>query len=66
MKLREHKCVNGAISTEPSEWLRDGRGIELCRACPLCRTEKLRRYRPEILKYYDQSDVDEPIEPEEG
>ena len=48
-----------------SEWERDAQGIELCRACPQCRTEKLRRYRPEILRGYTQADVNEPIEPEE-
>jgi hypothetical protein len=61
---REHECVNGRPSTEPSWWESDARGIPLCRVCDDCREEKLGRYRPEILTGYDQSDVDEPIEPE--
>jgi hypothetical protein len=47
-----------------SWWEHDARGIPLCRVCPECREAKLARYRPEILSGYDQSDVDEPIEPE--
>jgi hypothetical protein len=47
-----------------SWWERDAQGIELCRVCPTCKTAKLSRYRPEILTGYNQSDVDEPIEPE--
>jgi hypothetical protein len=34
--------------------------------CDDCREEKLSRYRPEILTGYDQSDVDEQIEPDDG
>lgn len=58
-----------------SWWENDARGIPLCRVCSLCRKAKLSKYRPEILTgfaqkrdfrvFYDQSDVDEPIEPEE-
>lgn len=47
-----------------SWWARDGRGIELCRVCEKCEREKLSRYRPEVLGHYDETDVDEPIEPE--
>jgi hypothetical protein len=61
---REHQCVGGTVSTEPSWWERDARGIPLCRVCDNCRKEKLSRYRPEILTGYDQNDVDEPIEPD--
>jgi hypothetical protein len=64
MTPREHSCVGGYPSKEPSWWATDGRGIELCRVCDLCRDEKLARYRPEILRPYDESDVNEPIEPE--
>lgn len=42
----------------------DAQGIYLCRVCSECEREKLSRYRPEILRGYDQSDVDEPIEAE--
>lgn len=42
----------------------DARGIYLCRVCSECVEWKLAQYRPEILTGYDQSDVNEPIEPE--
>ena len=61
---REHACVGGHGSEEPSWWEYDARGIPLCRVCDACRAEKLGRYRPEILTGYDQGDVDEPIEEE--
>ena len=61
-----HMCLNGEESTEPSWWAKDAHGIELCRVCGRCEREKLSHYRPEILSGYDQSDVDEPIEPEDG
>jgi len=51
-------------SGEFAEWEFDAQGIELCKACPSCRAEKLARYRPCILSGYTQEDVDEPIEPE--
>jgi len=51
-------------SSEPSWWEHDAQGIPLCRVCHHCRDQKLSRYRPEILSGYDQSDVDEPIEPD--
>lgn len=62
---REHSCVGGHPSTEPSWWAKDAQGIPLCRVCGRCEREKLSRYRPEILTGYDQSDVDEPIEADE-
>lgn len=62
--MADHACVGGRPSSEPSWWAHDARGIPLCRVCDLCKREKLSRYRPEILSGYDQSDVDEPIEPE--
>ena len=65
MSAPEHSCRNGALSTEPSWWEYDARGIELCRVCDDCRDEKLARYRPEILSGYDQNDVNEPIEAED-
>jgi hypothetical protein len=43
----------------------DGRGIFLCYVCDKCRDKELSKYNPVILGYYDQSDVDEPIEPED-
>jgi hypothetical protein len=64
--MREHACVGGHPSTEPSWWEHDGRGIPLCRVCDYCRAEKLSRYRPEILGFYNELDVDEPIEGEDA
>lgn len=61
---REHTCLLGLPSSEPSWWEYDGRGIELCRVCASCKREKLSRYRPEILRPYNEYDVDEPIEAE--
>jgi len=61
----EHACVSGIPSGEPSWWVNDAQGIPLCRVCDLCKSEKLSRYRPEILTGYNQLDVDEPIEEEE-
>ena len=58
-QLEEHVCNRNA-----SWWEYDAQGIELCRVCDECREAKLSKYRPEILTGYDQSDVDEPIEPE--
>jgi hypothetical protein len=63
--MREHECIDGVISTEPSWWANDAQGIPLCRVCDVCEKQKLSRYRPEILSGYDQSDVDEPIEAED-
>jgi hypothetical protein len=62
---RQHECVGGALSSEPSWWLKDGRGIELCRVCDRCEAEKLKRYRPEILEHYTENDVVEQIEPDD-
>lgn len=60
--MREHSCVKGVPSKEPSWWAHDAQGIPLCRVCDDCKAEKLRRYRPEILSGYTQEDVNEPIE----
>lgn len=62
---REHSCIGNNPSTEPSWWEYDCRGIPLCRVCDKCLDEKLSHYRPEILGYYDENDVDEPIESDE-
>jgi len=61
----QHSCLDGVTSQEPSWWEDDARGIELCRVCDVCREQKLSRYRPEILRGYDQNDVNEPIEEEQ-
>lgn len=62
--MRQHFCVGGEVSFEPTWWVNDGRGIPLARVCNKCAKEKLSTYRPEILRRYSQADVDEPIDPE--
>ena len=47
-------------------WEYDAQGIELAKVCDECVEVSLARFRPEILTGYDQSDVDEPIWPDEG
>lgn len=66
LPVREHACLNDRLSKEPSWWEHDAQGIPLCRVCDRCRDDKLSRYRPEILSGYDQSDVNEDIEPDRG
>ena len=46
-----------------SWWAKDARGIELCRVCEKCETNKLARYRPDVLTD-SQYLADEPIEEE--
>ena len=53
-------------SGRDSWWEYDAQGIPLCRVCDDCIKDKLSGYRPEILTGYDQSDVDEPIEADDG
>lgn len=59
----EQPCDCG--SGDMGEWEYDAQGIPLCWCCPKCKREKLSHYRPEILTGYGQSDVDEPIEPDD-
>lgn len=61
---RTRLCSCG--SGKPSHREYDAQGIYLCAVCPACKAEKLGRYRSCILTGYDQSDVDEPIEPEDA
>jgi len=44
--------------------LTDAQGIYCARVCDKCEAEVMSHYRPEIFSGYDQSDVDEPIEPD--
>lgn len=62
--MRQHFCVGGEISFEPTWWVNDAQGIPLARVCGKCKRDRLSRYRPEILSGYSQSDVDEPIDEE--
>jgi hypothetical protein len=58
--------VNRHICAKDERWMEyDGRGIPLTYVCSTCQQEKLAKYRPEILEFYTQEDVDEPIEEEE-
>ena len=60
LRASGHRCAR-----EDSYWVNDAQGIPLCRVCDFCKRAKLSRYRPCILTGYDQSDVDEPIEPDQ-
>jgi len=51
-------------SGNPKEPEHDGRGIFLCYVCESCRDEKLRGYRPEVLRPYSDDDVNEPVDGE--
>ena len=69
--MPESKECNGAKEYrhqkgDGSWWTNDAQGIPLCRVCDECEIAKLSTYRPEILNGYNQSDVDEPIEPDDG
>jgi hypothetical protein len=49
----------------PSRWQHDARGIELCRTCVRCHTDRMKGYRPEVLAdpNYEADDLgdDEPM-----
>jgi len=59
-KLRDECRMH--TKNDGSWWEYDGRGIPLCRVCQECRKEKLSKYRPEILGWYNEDMVDERIE----
>lgn len=47
------------------KWLEyDYQNIPLCYVCEDCIDEKLSHYHPKTLTGYDQSDMDEDIEPD--
>ena len=48
-----------------SWWENDAQGIPLARVCDECREAKLSKFKRKIRTGYDQSDVDEPIEPQD-
>jgi hypothetical protein len=50
-------CGSGLLS----RWVKDARGIPLCRVCPGCEDERLSHYRPEVLTDSNY-EADEPIE----
>lgn len=58
---RLQKCDCGSGEYPDANY--DARGIFLCYTCPKCKTEKLSRYRPDVLtdpNYW----ADEPIDDE--
>lgn len=59
LKYHPHTKYDG------SWWENDAQGIPLARVCDKCRAAKLAKFRPEIRSGYNQSDADEPIEPDE-
>ena len=68
------RCLHPAFYNVPScncgsgkyaERQYDACGIYLTRTCEDCHSKRMREFRPEILTGYTQSDVDEPIEPED-
>jgi hypothetical protein len=46
--IKRYRTCDCGSGIEP-EWEYDARGIELCRACPKCRSHKLRGFRHEVL-----------------
>ena len=61
MRKGERVCTCG--SGKASWWESDARGIPLCRVCPDCKSERMVKYRPDVLtdpNYW----ADEPIEEE--
>ena len=65
-KVSVEQLKNGGHQHEDYSWWEyDAQGIELAKVCERCVDAALAGYRPEILRGYDQSDVDEPIEPDD-
>jgi hypothetical protein len=64
MAAKSHTCLNSQKSEEPSWWVKDAQGIPLVRVCQYCEYAKLEFFRSKILTGYNQSDVNEPIEPD--
>jgi hypothetical protein len=57
--IRPCTCGSGL----PSRWQKDARGIELCRTCPRCHSERMSHYRTEVLTDPNYAH-DEPIDDE--
>lgn len=53
----------GVASSEPSWWEKDAQHVPPVRVCVRCKAEKLAGFVPKILTGYDQSDIDEPLDP---
>lgn len=53
-------CACG--SRLPTYWINDGHGFALCKVCDTCKSQKLKKYRPDIFTQYD---ADEPLHPDE-
>ncbi len=54
------ECICG--SKLEAYWLYDGHGFALCKVCDKCKSQKVKKYRPDIFTQYE---ADEPIHPEE-
>jgi hypothetical protein len=59
---KEHTCLGGVRSTEPSWWEKDAQNIPLARVCVKCKAEKLSKFTRKTITGYDQRDIDEPID----
>lgn len=57
-KMSRCNCGSG----NESYWEVDGYGIPLCKVCPSCKAEQMKRYRKDIN---DQYDAEEPISDDE-
>lgn len=58
MTVRLCPCGSG----KESWWENDARGIPLARVCESCRSEKLKRFRPDVLTdpdYWHDEPIDE-------
>ncbi len=44
----------------------DAQGIYCAKVCGMCEAGKRAQYTPQTFSGYDQSDVDEPIEADDG
>lgn len=61
---KKHVCLNHTV-VDGGHDIYDGNGIFLCRICEKCESEKLSKYRKEIIeKPYTRDDVLEEIEPQ--
>jgi hypothetical protein len=56
---REHSCLNGERVTADVFWVYDGYGIPLALVCYKCESQKLSKYRSDIMDRYNaDEDID--------
>ena len=58
---KQPKCGGTHTKYDGSYWTYDRRGIPLARVCGDCESQKLAKYRPEVLRDPDYW-ADEPVE----